>query len=387
MPTRRDDLLESLDEIELRRIRMDLVTPFRTSFGEETYREILLVRTRFRAATGMIDGWGECVAMNEPLYSSEYVDGAQMVMERYLVPRLVAGLAPIPAGFVPGHIARLLAPIAGHHMAKGALEMAVLDTALRARNLSYAEFLGSTRQRIPSGVSVGIFDTLDRLLTEVSAYVDEGYRRIKLKIEPGWDLEPVRLVRELIGPDLGLQVDANTAYGRSDIDHLCQLDEFDLLLIEQPLAEDDLLGHAELARRATTPVCLDESIVSTQTAADAIDLGAAEIINIKPGRVGGYLEAQRIHDLCRTRDVPVWCGGMLETGIGRAANAGLASLPGFSLPGDISASTRFYHRDIVCDPISLDDGQIVVPAGPGLGFRIDQDHLDAITVSTTVISV
>ena len=386
MTEHRDDSLEALDAVELRRIRMDLVSPFRTSFGEETYREILLVRTGFRTSSGTIDGWGECVAMNEPLYSSEYVDGAQMVLERYLVPRLLAGFTPLPTGFAPAQVGELLAPISGHRMAKGALEMAVLDAALRARHLSYGAFLASTRQRIPSGVSVGIFDTIDRLLAAVSAYVDEGYRRIKLKIEPGWDLEPVRLVRELIGDDLGLQVDANTAYGRADIEHLCRLDEFGLLLIEQPLAEDDLLGHAELARRSTTPVCLDESIVSVQTAADALDLGAAQIINIKPGRVGGYLEAQRIHDLCRSRDVPVWCGGMLETGIGRAANASLASLPGFTLPGDISASTRFYRRDIVRDPISLDDGEIVVPGGPGLGFDLDVEYLDAITISTTVAS-
>ena len=185
-------------------------------------------------------------------------------------------------------------------------------------------------------------------------YVDDGYVRIKLKIEPGWDIEPVRLVRELIGPGTPLQVDANTAYGRDDIAHLCKLDEFDLLLIEQPLPEEDILGHAQLARASTTPVCLDESIVSLSTAVDAIDLGAAEIINIKPGRVGGYLDAVRIHDLCVARGVPVWCGGMVETGIGRAANAGLASLPGFTLPGDISASTRFYARDIVLDPITVD---------------------------------
>ena len=231
-----------------------------------------------------------------------------------------------------------------------------------------------------------IFDDLDVLLGQVQGYVDDGYARIKLKIEPGWDLEPVRLVRELIGPEMGLQVDANTAYGRQDIDHLCRLDEYDLLLIEQPLAEEDVLGHVALARASATPVCLDESVVSLQTAADLIELGAAEVVNIKPGRVGGYLEARRIHDLCVDRGVPVWCGGMVETGIGRAANAALAALPGFTLPGDISASSRFYARDIVTEPIAVEDGTVAVPTQPGLGFELDHDFLDSITTRSIVLT-
>ncbi len=254
-------------------------------------------------------------------------------------------------------------------MSKAALEAAVLDAELRADGIDLHEYFGGDRDRIPSGVSVGIFDTLDELLTQVQGYVDDGYARIKLKIEPGWDLEPVRLVRELIGPEMGLQVDANTAYARTDADHLRRLDEYDLLLIEQPLAEEDILGHAQLAAAIDTPVCLDESIVSLQTAADAIELGAAEIINIKPGRVGGYLEARRIHDLCVDRGIPVWCGGMVETGIGRAANAALAALPGFTLPGDISASTRFYRRDIVIEPITVEDGHVQRARRPRHGLR------------------
>jgi O-succinylbenzoate synthase len=210
--------------------------------------------------------------------------------------------------------------------------------------------------------------------------------RIKLKIEPGWDLEPVGAVRRLIGPEVPLQVDANTAYTRDDVDHLCRLDEFDLLLIEQPLPEDDLVGHARLARAAATPICLDESITSVTVAGDAIELGACEIVNIKPGRVGGYLEARRIHDVCRERGVPVWCGGMLETGIGRAANAALAALDGFTLPGDISASRRFWARDIVRDPIDVVDGHVAVPDGPGLGFEIDREFLDSVTTSVTALS-
>lgn len=376
-----DDLrpadLGPMVEVELRRIAMQLVTPFRTSFGEEAARDILVVALRFENGTV---GWGECVAMREPLYSSEFVDGAQLVIADHLLPRLVT--APSLAA---ADVAGRLAPISGHPMAKAALEMAVLDAQLRAASLGYADFLGATRRRVPSGVSVGIFDTLEALLMAVEGYVDDGYQRIKLKIEPGWDIEPVAAVRRLIGPDMLLQVDANTAYGRRDIDHLGRLDEFDLVLIEQPLAEDDLLGHAELARRISTPVCLDESICSVANAADAIDLGAAEIINIKPGRVGGYLEARRIHDLCLDRGVPVWCGGMLETGIGRAANAALATLPGFTLPGDISASSRFYASDIVVEPITVSDGEIEVPRGPGLGFEIDPDALDDATTSVTLI--
>ena len=219
---------------------------------------------------------------------------------------------------------------------------------------------------MPSGVSVGIMDSIPELLDAVAGYLDAGYVRIKLKIEPGWDVEPVRAVRERFGDDVLLQVDANTAYTLGDAPLLARLDPFDLLLIEQPLPEDDILGHAELARRIRTPICLDESIVSARSAADAIALGACQIVNIKPGRVGGYLEARRIHDVCPAHGVPVWCGGMLETGLGRAANVALAALPGFTLPGDMSASDRFYRTDIT-EPFVLRDGGLRVPSGPGLG--------------------
>jgi len=234
---------------------------------------------------------------------------------------------------------------------------------------------------------VGIFNDIDDLLTAVQGYVDDGYARIKLKIEPGWDIEPVRVVRDLIGPTMGLQVDANTAYRRNDIAHLGRLDEFNLLLIEQPMPVDDLMGHAALAAAVTTPVCLDESIESLTQASDAIDVGATSVINIKPGRVGGYLTARRIHDMCRDRGVPVWCGGMLETGIGRAANCALAALDGFTLPGDISASRRFWARDIVTNPIDVVDGEVEVPTAPGLGYELDHDALDAFTTSVRRIAV
>ena len=371
-----------LAEVELRRVELALVSPFRTSFGAETDRDVLLVRVALEVDGERIDGWGECVALREPVYSAEFVDAAELVIDEHLVPRLVDG-PPVTAASVAGR----LAAVKGHPMAKAAVEMAVLDAELRHRGECLARHLGGTVDRVPSGVSVGIFDSIDELLSAVQGYLDEGYLRIKLKIEPGWDIEPVRRVRELIGPEMGLQVDANTAYGRSDIEHLCRLDEFDLLLIEQPLAEEDIVGHAQLARASATPVCLDESIVSLATAADAIELGATQIVNIKPGRVGGYLEARRIHDLCVDRGVPVWCGGMLETGIGRAANAALASLPGFTLPGDISASTRFYARDIVTDPIVVVDGHVAVPTTPGLGFELDLPHLDTVTRSSTLIEL
>ena len=367
----------TIERVELRRIAMPLVSAFRTSFGSQTARDILLVRVDLADASGsIVEGWGECVALSEPSYSPEYVDGAQHVIVHHLLPRLMAA-GPIEAADVSPALAKLH----GHPMAKAALEMAVLDAQLRANGTSFATFLGAERTRIPSGVSVGIHDSADELLTAVQGYVDDGYVRIKLKIEPGSDIEQVAAVRDLIGPDTPFQVDANTAYRRTDGSHLARLDEFHLLLIEQPLPEDDIIGHARLAAEVETPICLDESLVSASGTADAIELGACEIANIKPGRVGGYLEAVRIHDLCVARGVPVWCGGMLETGIGRAANATLAALPGFTLPGDISASTRFYARDIVTDPITITNGHVTVPTAAGLGFDLDRDFLDAVTTS------
>lgn len=367
----------TIERVELRRIAMPLVSPFRTSFGSQTERDILLVRIDLADPSGeIVEGWGECVALAEPSYSPEYVDGAQHVIIHHLLPRLMAA-GPVDASGV----APVLAKLHGHPMAKAALEMAVLDAQLRATGQSFASFLGVERTRIPSGVSVGIHDTTEELLAAVQGYVDDGYVRIKLKIEPGSDIQQVAAVREMLGPDTPFQVDANTAYRRTDGAHLARLDEFNLLLIEQPLPEDDIIGHARLAAEVETPICLDESLVSAAGTADAIELGACEIANIKPGRVGGYLEAVRIHDLCLARGIPVWCGGMLETGIGRAANTALAALPGFTLPGDISASTRFYARDIVTDPITITDGHVTVPNTPGLGFELDREFLDSVTTS------
>lgn len=358
--------------VELRHVAMPLVAPFRTSFGTETTRTAVLVHV----LTDEAEGWGECVAMESPLYSSEYADGAADVLTRFLVPALMA------AGDVTAdRVGQVLAPIRGHRMAKAALETAVLDAELRAEGRSFARELGAVHDRVPCGVSVGIMDSVPELLEAVDGYLAEGYVRIKLKIEPGWDVEPVRAVRERFGDDVLLQVDANAAYSLGDARQLALLDPFDLLLIEQPLEEEDVLGHADLARRIRTPVCLDESITSARDAAAAIRLGACQVVNIKPGRVGGYLEARRIHDVCVAHGVPVWCGGMLETGLGRAANLALAALPGFTLPGDTSGSGRYYRTDLT-EPFVLDDGHLAVPAGPGIGVTPVPELLEEFTTGS-----
>jgi len=372
-----------LQGVELRRVAMPLVSPFRTSFGTQTARDVLLLRAVTTSDRGDAEGWGECVAMADPLYSSEYVDATADVLRRFLLPELAASADRLDRHGAHA-VASVLHKFKGHRMAKAALEMAVLDAELRTEGRSWARELGAVHDRVPSGVSVGIFDTIPALLDAVDGYLEAGYVRIKLKIEPGWDVEPVRAVRERFGDDVLLQVDANTAYTLRDARHLARLDAFDLLLIEQPLEEEDVMGHAELARRISTPVCLDESIVSAQTAAAAISMGACAVINIKPGRVGGYLEAVRIHDLAAAHGLAVWCGGMVETGLGRAANAALGALPGFTLPGDISASDRFYANDIT-EPLVLEDGHMAVPTGPGLGVTPIPDVLESVTTSTAWI--
>jgi O-succinylbenzoate synthase len=359
-----------LESVELRRIRLPLVAPFRTSLGTELHRDVLLVRVVCPEG----EGWGECVAFGEPFYSYEYVDGAQDVIRRHLLPRLFA-----QGDVRPEDVAPVLRGVRGHPMAKGAVEMAILDAELRACGVSFGEFLGAARTEVDCGVSVGIHEDVPDLLRTVEGYLADGYRRIKLKIEPGYDVEHVRAVRERFG-DVLLQVDANAAYTLADADRLAQLDDLDLLLIEQPLPEEDLRGHAELAKVVRTPICLDESITSARGAEEAIALGACRIVNVKAGRVGGYLEARRVHDVCAANDVPVWCGGMLETGLGRAANVALAALPNFTLPGDTSASGRYYAEDI-CEPFVLRDGRLSVPAGPGLGVSPLPDVLERFTTS------
>jgi len=364
--------LGRLRGVELRRVRLPLVEPWRTPLGVVLERDVWLVRTVFEGA----EGWGECVAMGDPSYSPEYTEAAVDVLRRHLLPCLLT-----PSGLVAAaEVAPLLASVKGHRLAKAAVELAVLDAECRAVEQSLASRLGATRTTVTAGVAVGVTDSLDDLITAVAHRVAEGYLRVKLKIHPGWDVEPVAAVRRHF-PSLALQVDANGSYRLADATHLAALDAFALLCLEQPLAEDDLVGHAELARAVGTPVCLDESITSASAALTAIALGACGVINIKPGRVGGYLEAVRIHDLCLARGIPVWCGGMLETGIGRTANVALAALDGFSLPGDLSASGRFYRQDIT-EPVTLNaDGTIDVPTLPGTGARVIPPVLDDRTVA------
>jgi O-succinylbenzoate synthase len=361
--------------IELRRLGVPLVRPFRTSFGSQAARDVLLVRV----ITDDGEGLGECVALADPVYSSEYVGAAQAVIADHLAPRLFAVDDLSGRGVQPA-----LAGVIGHRMAKAAVETAVLDAELRGYGVSFARYLGAVRDRVQCGVSVGIASTIDALIEEVSGYITQGYVRIKLKIEPGWDWEPVQAVRDAFGDDLLLQVDANTAYDAASAPRLRRLDEYNLLLIEQPFVEEDIAGHAALAATMSTPICLDESIVSAAVAADAVQRGACSIVNIKAGRVGGYIEAVRIHDVCAALGVPVWCGGMLETGVGRAANLALAALPNFKLPGDTSASDRYFAEDIT-EPFVLEDGCLSVPRGPGSGVEVRSDLVEQLTTSVALI--
>lgn len=353
----------TIDAAHVHTVSLPIRTPFTTSFSTQTVRTAVMIELQCTMNGVAVTGWGECGALPDPVYSAEYNDGVKHVLTHYLLPALVAYQRE--HALTAETVAHALRHIIGHRMAKGALEMAVLDAQLRAEQRSFGSYLGAVVDRVPSGVSVGIMDTVPELLTAVGDYLEQGYQRIKLKIMPGWDLEPVAAVRKEFGA-IPLQVDANTAYRLQDAQHLRRLDEFGLLLIEQPLGDEDLRQHAELARIIDTPMCLDESIVSAESAADAVVLGATAVINIKPSRVGGYLEARRIHDLARAHGVAVWCGGMLETGLGRAANAALAALPGFTLPGDISGSDRFYLRDVT-EPVLMHDGFVEVSREPGVG--------------------
>jgi len=365
-------------------LEIPLVRPFRTSFGSQSIRDVVLVEA---VNDSGVSGWGECVTMAWPGYSAEYTRGAINVMREFLLPTLSPLLAQGERGGTPApdSVRSALAVMQGNPMAKSAVETALLDLWLRERNLSLGEFLGVARDRVDCGVSVGIPDSIEDLMTEVGQYVDQGYLRIKLKVEPGWDLDALRAVRSQ-WPEIPLQVDANQAYRRSDAEHLAKFDEFNLLLIEQPLPEDDLLGHTLIASVVSTPICLDESILSVESAESAIEFGATTIINIKPGRVGGFLAARDIHNLCVEKSIPVWCGGMLETGIGRAANIALAALPGFTLPGDTSASNRYFKEDVT-EPFVLDNGQLQVPTGPGIGVEPIASNLAGMSTATELIEL
>lgn len=355
--------------IELRMIGLPLVGPFRTSFGVETEKVCVLARV----VTDDAEGWGECVAGIDPGYSEEFNEGVWLIIRGFLAPALFS------AGDVTSdELGRVLGGVRGNPMAKATVIDAFLDAELRAKARSLAEHLGADRDRVVCGVSIGITPTTEELLEQVAGYLAEGYRRIKLKIEPGLDVERVGAVRAA-HPDIVLSVDANAAYTLDDIDVFRALDEFDLLMVEQPLHPNDLLQHAKLQRQIRTDLCLDESIRSADDAEAAIELGACRIVNIKQGRVGGVPEARRIHDVAHAVGVPVWCGGMLETGIGRATNLALAALPGFTLPGDTSASARYFADDIT-EPFVVDpDGTMTVPTGPGIGVVPRPDRLEATT--------
>ncbi|MFT4294982.1 MAG: o-succinylbenzoate synthase [Micropruina sp.] len=367
--------------LELHRLAMPLVRPFRTSKGEETVRDVLVAS--WTGADG-VTGWAESAADPEPTYFPEYIDGVRLTIERVLLPLLAeASAEPLTSAALRAAFAE----VPGNPLARGLLETAVLDAELRRHGMPMADFLGSLRRPIRVGVSVGIPGDVDTLLSWVGGYLQDGYRRVKLKIQPGWDLEPVRAVRQAFGDELPLQVDANQAYTPADIPLLSRLDEFGLVLIEQPFARHELLGHAKLAARRGTPVCLDESVLSLDDAMTAIRLGAADVINIKPSRVGGYLTSRQIHDVCLANGVPVFCGGTLETAVGRAANLALAALPGFTLPGDISATSRYYAADIG-PAFELDaEGCLTAPSGPGNGVEVDRDAVEEFTVESTTFTI
>jgi len=361
----------TIEAVTLTHIAMPLVTPFETSFGRDVVRETLIIE--LAAAAG--SGWGQTVAFAAPGYSSETNDTCWAILSRYLIPALLA--APLTDLAELHHRWRW---IRGHHMARAGLEGAAAALLAETAGQSLSAFLGGSRDRVPVGVSVGIQESPEALREVVAGFRVAGYARIKLKIKPGKDVAYVAAVRAAF-PDVALTADANSAYTLADADHLRELDAFGLTMIEQPLADSDIYEHSLLQRQLTTPICLDESIHSLADAQAALDLGSCGVINIKVGRVGGLLPAQAIHDLCQARGIPVWCGGMLETGVGRAANLAIASLPGFTLPGDISASARYFHQDIAAPAFLLNpDSTITVPTAPGLGVTVDRAALAAVTL-------
>jgi O-succinylbenzoate synthase len=353
--------------VELLLVELPLVRPFRTSFGEVAEKRCILVRVE----TDSGEGWGECVADTRPDFSGEFNEGAWLVLRDVLVPAL-SRAGDVDIGSAEGSFTA----IRGNPMAKAALLDAFVDAELRAEGTSLAAWLGAERGRVECGVSIGIAPSTEVLLEQVDGYLTEGYRRIKLKIEPGTDVDRVRAVRAA-HPDILLSVDANAAYIPSDVDVFRSMENLDLLMIEQPLHHEDLLRHAELQAMLRTDLCLDESIRSVADAAAALDLGSCRIVNIKQGRVGGVLEARRIHDLCRERGIPVWCGGMLETGVGRALNLALAAMPGFTLPGDTSASARYFEEDLTAPFELAPDGTMAVPLLPGIGVAPLAERLRA----------
>ena len=366
-----------LEGARLRVVALPLVSPFTTSFGTQTRREAVLVEVYGAGLRGL----GECAAGVEPGYSYETRETSLEALRSYILPAVVGAEPSTPA-----QLAARWNWVRGHNMAKAAAEMAILDLAGQMAGMSLAAILGGTKEEIPSGVSIGIQPSLPATLAMIEGYLAEGYRRIKLKCKPGYDIELAAEVRRAF-PATALMLDANSAYTLSDLERLRQLDRFELMMIEQPLAHDDLVDHAALQAQLETSICLDESVESMADLRAAFRLGSGRILNIKAGRVAGLIPALAIHDACLAEGWPVWCGGMLETGIGRAANLALASLPGFTLPGDTSASDRYYHQDILETPFRLSPhGTLPVPKGPGLGVVVDEAALDRATVHLEVIS-
>ena len=360
-----------IDAVLLREIRMPLQTPFETSFGLTTERRVLLVEVR---ADGL-RGWGECVAGEHPWYSAETIDTAWHIGRHELAPALLEA--------EPEHGGRchdIFRRVRGNRMAKAAFENAVWDLQAQAEGVSLASLLGGSRSVIPCGVSLGIEPRIESLLDRVEVSLDAGYQRIKVKCKPGWDAEMLETIRKR-WPSIRLSADANAAYRLKDVEHLAHFDQFDLMMLEQPLWHDDFYFHSMLQSQIETPICLDESIHNRRDALAAIEMGSCRIINIKVGRVGGFSEAIGIHNAAMERGVPVWCGGMLETGIGRSHNIAISSLPNFTLPGDVSASKRFWKDDIIEPEVEVSSaGEITVPTEPGRGFAVREDLVDRLTV-------
>lgn len=356
-----------IERVDLQRIKIPLSSPFETSMGVETHKECILVR----AYSGSHVGFGESVAMDVPVYNEEDVDTVWYMLEKYLIPQLFSRELEHP-----DDVSRLFSWMRRNNMAKAALEGAVWDLYAKMNGLSLSQALGGTRTTIDVGVSIGIEPTIEKLLQRVDGFIKDGYKKIKVKIKPGFDVEAMRAIRHTFGPEVPLMADANSAYTMRDLDMLKALDEFSLIMIEQPLAHDDIIDHAALQRELKTPICLDESIHTVEDARKAIDLGSCRIINIKIGRVGGLTEAKHIHDLCQSRDIPVWCGGMLEAGIGRAHNIAIASLANFTIPGDTSPSNRYFAEDIVTPLIDFaEPGILSVPTAPGIGYEINESAI------------
>lgn len=369
-----------IDRMVLREIRLTLKEPFRISSGVCTERRIALLE--LTDADGVV-GWSECVAGEQPNYSPETIDTAWLAIREWLAPRVLRRPFDGPEAV----FAVLDRNIRGHNMAKAAIEMGCWDVAARREELPLARLLGGTRDRVATGISIGIQASGNALADRAARALAEGYRKIKVKIEPGADVDYVRAVRQRLGDAVHLMADANSAYTLADADHLAKLDEFDLLMLEQPLGRDDLRRHAELQRRLRTPLCLDECITDVDRAEEMIAMGSGRIVNIKPGRVGGFMMSKAIHDLCQRNGIAVWCGGMLESGIGRGHNVALASLPNFTLPGDLSPSARYWARDVVKPEWTMDaEGMVRVPLDrPGIGVTIDADMIDDLTVRREVL--